>query len=67
MIAPQAVIGGKACVQGRSTSIASGSIIAAPAVSWPVVTLSGEMPCCTLPGKGPSCDSRFSTCCSASS
>ena len=43
-MAPIAVSGGKAWVHGLSTIIDTGSIISAPAVSWPVVTLSGEMP-----------------------
>ncbi len=43
-IAPQAVSGGKGCVHGWSTSSASGSIISAPAVSWPVVTDIGDRP-----------------------
>ena len=41
---PTRVSGGKAWVHGWSTIIDSGSMISAPAVSWPVVTLSGEMP-----------------------
>ena len=45
MIAAQALSGGKACVHGRSTMIDTGSMISAPAVSWPVVTLSGDTPC----------------------
>ncbi len=44
MIAPIAPSGGNACVHGWSKISATGSIISAPAVSWPVVTDIGDMP-----------------------